>query len=204
MCDNGRECEAARAHGFRAKSRSSATFGGPVPPAVSVRPAREADLAHILEIHRAAFETPAEADLVETLITGGYDAVSLVAVTDAMVVGHVLLSPAEVVGDRDEPWPLLVLAPVAVLPSHQRRGIGSALVAAALETAHRAGARAVSVLGHPGYYPRFGFREALPLQVRAPFADIPQEAWMIAELEPRALDGVSGVVRYAPPFDGLE
>jgi putative acetyltransferase len=204
MCDNARECEAARAQGFTRAADPEAAFAGPGATAVRVRQAREADLGRILEIHREAFDTISEADLVASLITGGYDTISLVAVTDAMVVGHVVLSPAEVVGERDEPWPLLVLAPVAVLPAYQRQGIGSALVAAALDAARESGARAVSVLGHPGYYPRFGFREALPLQVRAPFADIPQEAWMIAELEPRALDGVSGVVRYAPPFEALE
>jgi putative acetyltransferase len=203
MCDNARECEAARAQGFRKPAPAVDAFGGPVTPAVRIRPAREADLGRILDIHRAAFDTPTEAALVEALIAGGYATVSLVALADAVVVGHVLLSPGEIVGEGGETWPLLVLAPVAVEPSHQGQGIGSALVTAALHTARKAGARVVSVLGHPEYYPRFGFEEALPYGIHAPFPDVPSEAWMVAELDRRALDGVGGVVRYAPPFDGL-
>lgn len=98
--------------------------------------------------------------------------------------------------------PALALAPMAVRPEFQRRGIGSALVRAGLDSARSLGHRVVIVLGHPRYYPRFGFRPARPLGIDPPFP-CRDEVFMALELVPGALVGVRGTVRYPPAFDGV-
>jgi putative acetyltransferase len=91
----------------------------------------------------------------------------------------------------------LALAPLAVLPARQRQGVGSLLVREGLRASAAQGHRVVVVLGHPGYYPRFGFSAALARPLKAPFSG---EHWMAAELVSGALAGVAGEVRYPPPF----
>lgn len=199
MCDNARECEAAKRQGFGSGSPRRETPGG----TASVRGARPADAAAIRAVHESAFDTPAEADLVDELTAGGFAECSLVAVADAMVVGHVLLSRVEIGTAAGEATPALSLAPVAVRPAYQGRGIGSALVEAALECAVADGWGLVIVLGHPGYYPRFGFEPAGPRGIDPPWPDVPSEAWLLAELRPGAADGVAGTVSFPAPFDSV-
>jgi putative acetyltransferase len=96
----------------------------------------------------------------------------------------------------------LALAPMAVLPGHQRRGLGSALVRHGLEAARGLGHAIVIVLGHPDFYPRFGFSAALARPLACPYGE-PGPAWMALELVPGALDEVRGQVVYPPAFDGV-
>jgi putative acetyltransferase len=126
------------------------------------RRATASDTAALLEVHRAAFSSDVEADLVAALLThrSAQPAESWVAVAEGAVVGHVLLTPGLV--PRDSLLSVLLLCSLAVLPTHQHAGVGSALTRAALDAASDAGVRAVSVFGDPGYYCRFGFRSLLP------------------------------------------
>jgi putative acetyltransferase len=120
-------------------------------------------------------------------------AISLVAEEDGEVVGHTMLSPMRMGEHRP-----LQLSPLSVAPAHQGRGIGSALVRESLRLADEAGEPLVLLLGHPGYYPRFGFEPAAPLGLEAPgdFGD----AWMVARL--RAYDPtLRGRVEFPPAFD---
>lgn len=94
------------------------------------------------------------------------------------------------------------LAPMAVLPSHQRRGIGSALVRAGLQHCRQLGIGAVAVLGHPDYYPRFGFRPSTRFGISSEY-DAPAEAFMVLELQEGYLAGRSGVIRFHPAFRGV-
>ena len=94
----------------------------------------------------------------------------------------------------------LGLAPMAVAPEYQQQGIGSALVRSGLEHCRAAGYKAVIVLGHPRYYPRFGFVPASHFNIRSQY-DAPDEAFMALELEPGALGEIGGVVKYHPLFD---
>jgi putative acetyltransferase len=159
-----------------------------------------ADHKAIQAIVTAAFGQPDEARLVEALrLATEYDPeLSLVAVEDEEVLGHVLLTAITIDTERG-PSPALALAPVAVSPERQRHGVGSALIREALKRAKNKGHEAVIVLGHPEYYPRFGFVPASQFGIRVSFA-VPDEAFMALELKPGALEGRAGAVRYPPAF----
>ncbi|MFJ5774220.1 GNAT family N-acetyltransferase [Streptomyces sp. NPDC093094] len=155
-----------------------------------------ADLPAVRAIELAAFDTPLEADLVDALRTdeAWIDGLSLVAaLPDGTVVGHALLTRCHI-GDV----PALCLAPVAVLPGHQGTGAGSAAIRAALRAATELGERYVTVLGHPSYYPRFGFTRASVHGIGVTF-DVPDEALMALALDP-GHPLPAGTVRYAAPF----
>src|SRR5690606_31135615 len=132
---------------------------------MEIRAERPEEAAAIAAVHEQAFPQPAEARLVEALRAAGAAALSLVAVRDGAVVGHVLFSPVTV-HDGDGAWPALGLGPVAALPALQRRGIGSALIREGLARCRAQGHCVVFVLGHATYYPRFGFRPAAPEGLR--------------------------------------
>jgi len=168
---------------------------------IAVREEREGDRQEIRRVNEAAFGQPAEADLVEALRAHSAVTVSLVAEVDGQIVGHILFSPVSIAGDRGS-LKIAGLAPMAVLPSHQRRGIGSLLVKQGLEDCRRIGIPAVVVLGHPDYYPRFGFRRGSSWGLRCEF-DAPDEAFMAIELTPNALSGRSGVIKYHDAFKGV-
>lgn len=123
---------------------------------------------------------------------------SLVAEAAGEIVGYVLLTE---VGIRDEArtHPALALAPVAVLPDHQGRGVGAALVTEAHLRARGLDYGVVVLLGHEAYYPRFGYRPAGACGIHFPFA-APAANCMVAELQPGALDGVAGTVAYPSAF----
>jgi putative acetyltransferase len=163
---------------------------------VQIRAERAEDLPGIRRVNEAAFGTRTEADLVDALRARAASAVSLVADVDGEVTGHILLSPVTLTSDPA----LLVLglAPMAVLPERQRQGIGGALVGAVLDAARQTRAAAVCVLGHAEYYPRFGFERASRFGIVCEY-DVPDEVFMILELEAGALRG-GGTIRYHPAF----
>jgi putative acetyltransferase len=164
---------------------------------VTVRPERPGDADAIRAVHGAAFPSDAEARLVDRLRAAGRTRVSLVAEVDGVVVGHIVFSPVSVVGPA-ACGPGLGLAPVAVLPSHQGRGIGSALIREGLSACRQEGCAFVVVLGHPGYYPRFGFRPAAAAGLGNEYGA--DEAFMVLELQPGALPAQGGLVKYGPEF----
>jgi len=167
---------------------------------VRIRAETAADVAAVRRVLSAAFPTEVEADLVDALRGTTDPWLSLVAEDDEREVnGHILFTPVEVHSPTGVSS-ALGLGPMAVHPLHQRRGVGSALVRAGLSACRDVGALVVVVLGHPAYYPRFGFRPAwdFGLYYRAPGRN---PACMVLELEPGALRGRSGEVRYHPAFD---
>ena len=162
----------------------------------STRPETYADAAAIRAVTEAAFDTAAEADLVDALRRDAawIDGLSIVATApDGTVVGHALLTRCWI-GDV----PALCLAPCSVLPAYQRTGAGSAAIVAALEAARAQGEAFVVVLGHPDYYPRFGFRRASEAGIGLS-VEVPDEALMALTLD-QARPLPAGTVRYAPPF----
>ncbi len=167
-----------------------------------IRPEQPGDELGIADVNRAAFGQPVEAALVDELRKVADPYISLVADLDGEVVGHILFTPVEI-RDEDERSSAIGLGPMAVHPDHQRCGIGSELVRAGLDECGRRSHPVVFVLGHPEYYPRFGFRPAPPLglRFRSPEFD---PAFMVAELVPGALSDRKGCVVYLPAFDEVD
>lgn len=155
-----------------------------------------ADREAIASVLRAAFGGEDEARLVDRLRMDGDLVVSLTAEEGGSVIGHIGFSRLEISrGERS--IRAVALAPVAVRPHRQRRGTGSALVRVGLERCDEAGYAAVLVLGHPDYYPRFGFSAGLAERLCSPFSG---PAFMALALEPEALDGTGWAVSYPPAF----
>jgi putative acetyltransferase len=165
-----------------------------------IRAESQKDITAVDALNRAAFETDAEARLVALLRTEATPVISLVAEADELVVGHIMFSP--VTAEGAPAGAVLGLAPMAVLPEHQRRGIGSELVRAGLDACHGIGVTALVVLGHPEFYPRFGFVPASRFGLGSEYS-VPDDVFMAMELEQGSLAGVSGVVRYHPAFGTL-
>ena len=167
-----------------------------------VRPETAADHDAVARVVTDAFGGDGEARLIEVLRASPdhLPELSLVAEVDGAVVGHILFSRV-VVEDRSggASTSALALAPMAVAPAHQRAGVGTALVRAGLERAARRPEAAVIVLGHPAYYPRFGFRPARAFGIAPPWPDIPDDAFLVLPL-PAWTDACRGVVVYPPAF----
>jgi putative acetyltransferase len=163
---------------------------------IEIREEAAADHPGIREVNRLAFEGEEEALLIDRLRAEGLVVASLVAVAEDRVVGHILFSrlPIEM---PDGAIDAVALAPMAVRPELQRRGIGSLLVRRGLEVARQRGEAIVVVVGHPDYYPRFGFSAELARRLSGPFSG---DVFMALELTPGALDGVTGTVRYPEAF----
>ncbi len=162
----------------------------------TIRRETQADFGAIGQVNRQAFGGDAEAELVDALRAEGYARLSLVARLDGRTVGHILFSDLPIVTPGGT-VPALALAPMAVLVAHQRAGIGSALVRRGLDLCRDEGHRIVVVLGHPTYYPRFGFSAELAKPLESPYSG---PAFMALELVAGALAGVGGKVEYPPPF----
>ena len=162
-----------------------------------IRPEAPADVAAIEALNRAAFGGLDEARIVATLRGAVTPLLSRVADDDGRVVGHILFSPVAL--EPASPLPVMGLAPMAVSPDRQRQGIGSALVREGLAACRAAGALAVVVVGHPGYYPRFGFVPASRFGLRCEY-DVPDDVFMALELRPGALAGPSAVARFHAAF----
>jgi putative acetyltransferase len=171
---------------------------------ITIRPETTEDYAATHEVNALAFGREVEAALVEALrgLPDFIPELSLVAVEAGRVVGHILFSPM-VIETKEGAVPAVALATLAVRPEFQNQGIGSELVRDGLERCRSLGHRIVVVIGHPAYYPRFGFSPARTRGLEAPFP-VPDEAFLALELVPGALDGVAGMVRYPPPFSEIE
>jgi putative acetyltransferase len=162
-----------------------------------IRPETKIDHPAIREVNRLAFGGEMESRLVDDLRDGEFMRISLVAELDGIVIGHICFSELSITTELG-PVAALSLAPMAVLPHFQRHGIGSALVRRGLAVGREQGHRIVVVLGHPEFYPRFGFSAELAEPLESPYAGGP--AWMALELVEGALRGVTGRVQYPPPF----
>jgi putative acetyltransferase len=166
-----------------------------------IRVERPEDRAAIHEVHELAFGRSAEADLVDALRVGGKATLSLVAVEDDRIVGHILFSPVLINSD-DRTFSAVGLAPMAVLPERQRCGIGAQLVKAGLLECRNTGHDCVLVLGHPTYYPRFGFVPASRYGLKSEY-EVPDEAFMVLAWHEGVLRDRGGVARYQPEFRGI-
>jgi len=163
-----------------------------------IRPETPEDSAAIRSVNEEASGSSIEADLVEKLRSRRTCTLSLVVTDGDKVIGHILFSPVPI-GSGNNSFGALGLGPMAILPSYQRKGVGSQLVRAGLQECKRLGHEIVVVLGHPDYYPRFGFVLANPRGIDCEF-EVPEEAWMILEITEGALAGRRGKVKFQPEF----
>ena len=166
---------------------------------ITIRPESPEDASAVRRLNELAFGQPAEADLVEKLRAACGDALSLVAVADE-VVGHILFTPV-VVEDASTRVLGMGLAPMAVLPDRQRQGIGSQLVRRGVDLLRERRCPFVVVVGHPEYYPRFGFEPASAHALVSQWDGMPDAAFMVLILDDHAMAGVRGVARYRGEFD---
>lgn len=165
---------------------------------ITIRAENEEDIPAVRRVNELAFERPNEASLVDALRAVSNPQVSLVAVENGQIVGHIFFSPVSIESE-DSTSSALGLAPMAVLPEYQKQGVGSQLVQEGLRECQRLGCNVVVVLGHAEYYPRFGFIPASQKGLRSEYP-VPDEVFMVAELEPGALGGQRGLVKYRPEF----
>ncbi|MEI6892200.1 MAG: N-acetyltransferase [Pontiella sp.] len=163
-----------------------------------IRQETEQDFEEIREVIEEAFNQPDEADLVEALRTGEKVIISLIAEKDQTTVGHIMFSIASIDGSQAK---IAGLAPMAVLPEYQNQGIGSELMREGLDECLSTGYDAVIVLGYADYFPLFGFKPAAEFGIQSEWANqIQDDAFMVLELHAGALDGISGIARYADEF----
>lgn len=158
------------------------------------------DIPAVRALNEAAFGQPVEADIVDALRAECRSAVSLVAEDDGQIVGHIFFSPV-VISDDMETVRGMGLAPMAVLPECQRRGIGSVLVRDGIEALRRRGCPFIIVLGHPKFYSKFGFMPASRRGVFCQWDGVPDEAFMILVLDKSVMAGAGGTARYREEFD---
>jgi putative acetyltransferase len=170
----------------------------------TVRSEKPEDAPRIRHVNELAFGQPAEADLVDRLRHACTDSLSLVAedYEDGAVVGHILFTPVVVEGGGRRVVGM-GLAPMAVLPDRQRQGVGSQLVRCGLDVLRERGCPFVVVVGHPEYYPRFGFERASAHGLASQWAGMSDAAFMVLVLNAHALAEVSGVARYRKEFDEI-
>jgi putative acetyltransferase len=156
------------------------------------------DIEAIHAVERVAFGREAEADLVDQIRAGGGVTLSLVAVDDDEIIGHVLFSPVTIRSEKGE-FRALGMGPVAVRPDRQKQGIGSGLIRTSLDILRQQGHTLVVVEGNPAYYAHFGFEDASRFCLDCEF-NPPPGCFMVLELQAGVLAGRTGMVYYLPEF----
>lgn len=171
---------------------------------ILIRTETTADHSVVSQLHALAFGQENEGKLVDLLRQDDsfVPELSIVAVLNEEVIGHILFSKIEIVGSAGQKTGSLALAPMGVLPKYQKSGIGGKLIRAGLEMAKELGFQSVIVLGHKDYYPRFGFEPAEKWAIGTHY-EVPSEYFMGLELFPGALSDVRGVVEYSAPFSKI-
>jgi putative acetyltransferase len=155
---------------------------------------RAGDIAAIRDLNQRAFEQNQEANIVDALRSNGGALLSLVATVNGQVVGHIMYTPTSIGGLRGA-----ALGPMAVLPELQRQGIGSQLVEAGNRRIEQGGCPFIIVVGHPEFYPRFGFTPARARGITCEW-DLPDDVFMILVLDEAEMQGVSGLAKYRDEF----
>lgn len=168
---------------------------------MGIRAEKGSDLQEIWQINAEAFETEAEADLVNILRESGIPFISMVYEDNNKLSGHILFTPVELEGHTKN-LRIIGLGPVAVIPEMQNKSIGSALVKAGIEQCKSEGYDAIIVLGHPNYYPKFGFVLSVKYGIKSEY-DVPEDVFMVLELKENALKGKQGTIKYHEAFGSV-
>lgn len=168
---------------------------------MNIRKEKDSDKEKIWKVNAEAFESEAEANLVNALRDSGISFISLVAEEDEGIIGHILFTPVELIGDAAG-LKLMGLAPMAILPKLQRKGIGSQLVKTGIENCATQGYDAIVVFGHPEYYPKFGFVPSVKYGIKSEY-DVPDETFMVLELKESSLRDKNGIIKYHAAFGSV-
>ena len=158
------------------------------------------DTDAIRAINEQAFGQPQEANIVDKLRANCDGLLSLVALKDDKIIGHILFSPVTIEGHHGI-LKGMGLAPMAVLPEFQRKGVGSELVQAGTKILKESKCPFIIVLGHPEYYPRLGFERASQYEIKSQWEGVPDHAFMILWLDKTVMNHVSGVANYRDEFN---
>jgi putative acetyltransferase len=174
-------------------------FGGPIGSRMRIEIKEECpgDIATIRSLNSLAFGQDQEGNIIDALRANGAALLSLVAALNGRLVGHIMYSPVslgELMGAG--------LGPMAVRPGHQRQGIGSKLVQMGNQKLQEAGCPFIVVLGHPNFYPRFGFRPASTFGITCEW-EVADDVFMMLVLDQARMHGVSGLAKYRPEFSTL-
>jgi putative acetyltransferase len=165
---------------------------------IEIREERADDIAAVRDLNRRAFGQDQEGNIVDALRANGAALLSLVATLNDQVVGHIMYSPVSVTGNVSG----TALGPMAVLPEHQRQGIGSKLIEAGNRKLKDAGCPFIVVVGHADYYPRFGFRPASERGIKCEW-DVPDNVFMLLVIDEAKMAGVAGLAKYRPEFSSV-
>ena len=165
-----------------------------------IRQEKPGDINDIHALNELAFGQPQEANIIDKVRVNCDNLLSLVAIENEKVVGHVLFSPVEIEGQQGI-MRGMGLAPMAVLPKIQRKGIGTQLVRSGIENLRKMQCPFIIVLGHPEYYPRFGFERASLYGIKCRWEGIPDDAFMILWLDKSTMNPVSGLAKYRDEFN---
>jgi len=175
---------------------------------ITIRQENKSDRAEVFGLIRDAFANMPKSNKEEQYLVDRLrrspafiPELSLVALIDKKLVGHILITKVSIKNKKGELFPSLTLAPVSVLPTYQKKGIGSALIRRAHKVALDLGYGSIVLLGHANYYPRFGYKTCADFDIALPF-DSPAENCMVIELVENSLDQVSGIVEYPAAFFG--
>jgi putative acetyltransferase len=165
---------------------------------VNIRHEKPEDIPLIYSVIEQAFKRDAEAKLADKLRQACADHLSLVADDNGTIVGHIMFTPVLVKNGKEIQG--MGLAPMAVLPSRQRQGIGTLLVQSGLQILQEKSCPFVIVLGHPDYYPRFGFQPASRLNIRSQWEGVPDDAFMILVVDDKAMHNMTGIATFREEF----
>ena len=165
---------------------------------IEIREERPDDVAAVRDLNRRAFGQDQESNIVDALRANGAALLSLVATLDDRVVGHIMYSPLTIGGNVTG----AALGPMAVLPEHQRQGIGSKLVKVGNQKLKDAGYPFIIVVGHADYYPRFGFKRANEHGITCEW-DLPDDVFMLLVLDQAKMESVSGLATYRQEFSSV-
>ena len=169
---------------------------------LTIRQENIADYKNIYELNLLAFEEKEEAILVDLLRKNNefIPQLSLVALLNNEIIGHILFTKIKIIDDNGNENESLALAPMAVLPKYQKKGIGGKLINKGFDIATKLNFKSVIVLGHEHYYPKFGFEPTIKWNIKPPF-EAPTNAFMGIELVKNSLENISGIVQYPKEFD---
>ena len=170
---------------------------------ITLRKEEAKDFQNIAMVNDVAFGRKAESKLIDTLRNTKefIPDLSAIAEVDGKVIGHILFYPITI-NEGEKKHISLALAPMSIIPAFHKKSIGKLLVIYGLQAAKNLGHKSVIVLGHPSYYPKFGFEPASKWNIKSPFP-APDEAFLAIELEKGSLEKISGTVIYPKAFDGL-